>query len=65
MQNAEREKMIQVNKDLWVNIMNVIWVEDVYDLKKNYRYTKIVTIGGELIVTDTSAEKISKLLKLD
>ena len=57
--------MIQVNKDLWVNIMNVIWVEDVYDANKNYRYTKIVTIGGELIVTDTSAEKISKLLKLD
>jgi hypothetical protein len=57
--------MIQVNKDLWVNIMNVIWVEDVYDVNKNYRYTKIVTIGGELIVTDTSAEKISKLLKLD
>ena len=57
--------MIQVTKDLWVNIMNVIWVEDVYDVNKNYRYTKIVTIGGELIVTDTSAEKISKLLKLD
>jgi hypothetical protein len=57
--------MIQITKDLWVNIMNVIWVEDVYDKDKNYAHTKIVTIGGNLIVFDTCAEEVSKLLKLD
>jgi len=57
--------MIQINKDIWVNIMNVIWVEDVYDQDKDYLHTKIVTIGGNLIVFDTCAEEVSKLLKLD
>jgi hypothetical protein len=57
--------MIQITKDLWVNIMNVIWVEDVYDKNKDYLHTKIVTIGGDLIVLNTCAEEISKLLKLD
>jgi hypothetical protein len=45
--------------------MNVIWVEDVYDQDKDYLHTKIVTIGGNLIVFDTCAEEVSKLLKLD
>jgi hypothetical protein len=57
--------MIQVTKDLWVNIANVIWVQDVYDANQNYRHTKIVTIGGELIVTEKRAEEISSILKLD
>lgn len=57
--------MIQINKDIWVNIMNVIWVQDVYDSNNKYLHTKIVTIGGELIVTDLCAEQVSKLLKLD
>jgi hypothetical protein len=57
--------MIQINKDLWVNIMNVVWVQDVYDTENEYLHTKIVTIGGDLIVTDLCAEEISQLLKLD
>lgn len=57
--------MTQVTKDLWLNIANVIWVQDVYDKNQNYRYTKIVTIGGELIVTEKRAEEISGILKLD
>jgi hypothetical protein len=65
MQNDKGQKMIQVTKDLWVNIANVIWVQDVYDANQNYRYTKIVTIGGELIVTEKRAEEISSILKLD
>jgi hypothetical protein len=65
MQNDKRQKMIQVTKDLWVNIANVIWVQDVYDANQNYRHTKIVTIGGELIVTEKRAEEISSILKLD
>lgn len=57
--------MTQITKDLWVNIMHVIWVEDVYDKNKDYLHTKIATIGGDLIVFDTCAEEVSKLLKLD
>jgi hypothetical protein len=57
--------MIQITKDIWVNIMNVIWVQDVYDLTNKYLHTKIVTIGGDLIVADLCAEQVSKLLKLD
>jgi hypothetical protein len=57
--------MIQITKDIWVNIMNVIWVEDVYDSDDKHLHTKLVTIGGDLIITELCAEQISKLLKLD
>ena len=51
--------MIQINKDIWVNIMNVIWVQDVYDETNKYLHTKIVTIGGDLIVTDLWLNKLA------
>lgn len=57
--------MIQVTKDIWVNIMNVIWVEDVYKENQEYFYTKIMTIGGEIRITELRAEQVSNLLKLD
>ena len=44
--------------------MSVIWVEDVYKNKK-YIHTKIVTVGGNIIVSDLSAEQIIAKLKLD
>jgi hypothetical protein len=56
--------MTKVTNDIWVNIANVIWVQDVYDTEENYQYTKIVTIGGDIILNELNAEQVSEILKV-
>lgn len=56
--------MRKLTDDIWVNIANVIWVQDVYDAEKNYLHTKIVTLGGDIIINELDAEQVSEILKI-
>ena len=56
--------MRKLTDDIWVNIANVIWVQDVYDAEENYLHTKIVTLGGDIILNELDADQVSKILKI-